>query len=373
MRTKVLAAVLGVAVASVALAGEAAAHSEKTRRLTFPNAADGALVLPVDLHTHSVFSDGSVWPNIRVEEAQRDGLAVMAVTEHLEYQPHAKDIPHPDRNRSYNLAKAAAKKDLLVINGAEITRDMPPGHVNAVFLSDANALRVAEPEAAIKAANDQGAFVFWNHPYWTAQRPTGTAALTDMHRRLIAAKQLHGIEVANGADYSETALTIAIENNLTILGTSDVHGLVDWDYDVAGGGQRTVTLVLAEKNDAESVKAALRAGRTVAYYKRQLIGRKQNVEAVVRGALRMETLAPEKAGLKVTRIRLVNSAPTPFTLRNVGAQSFYDASHIVTVPANGALDVMLTEAPDPAAVALDVEVLNAITAPDTHLRLWLKP
>ena len=41
---------------------------------------------------HSVFSDGSVWPDIRVEEAKKDGLDVIAITEHLEYQPWKDDI-----------------------------------------------------------------------------------------------------------------------------------------------------------------------------------------------------------------------------------------------------------------------------------------
>ena len=44
---------------------------------------------------HSVFSDGSVWPDIRVQEAIRDGLDVIATTEHIEYQPWKDDIPHP--------------------------------------------------------------------------------------------------------------------------------------------------------------------------------------------------------------------------------------------------------------------------------------
>ena len=74
------------------------------REITFPN-LDNYLTLVCDLHTHSVFSDGSVWPDIRVEEAKRDKIDVLAVTEHLEYQPHSSDIPHPNRNRSYQLAK----------------------------------------------------------------------------------------------------------------------------------------------------------------------------------------------------------------------------------------------------------------------------
>ena len=31
-------------------------------------------------------------------------------------------------------------KKLIIINGQEITRSMPPGHINAIFLDDANKL-----------------------------------------------------------------------------------------------------------------------------------------------------------------------------------------------------------------------------------------
>ncbi|RYE76781.1 MAG: PHP domain-containing protein, partial [Myxococcales bacterium] len=99
------------------------------RKIAFPKLADGRSVLAVDLHTHSVFSDGMVWPDVRVEEAKRDGLFALAVSEHLEYQPKIADIPHPDRNRSYQLASKAAevkpdavganKNPLMVINGSE--------------------------------------------------------------------------------------------------------------------------------------------------------------------------------------------------------------------------------------------------------------
>ena len=118
----------------------ASAH-EQPKPLEFPDTADGRQVIAVDLHTHSVFSDGRVWPSLRVEEAQRDGLSVLAITEHLEWQPHLEDIPHPDRNRAYEIAKQRAQNsEVLVINGAEVTRGVEVGHINAVFISDANAM-----------------------------------------------------------------------------------------------------------------------------------------------------------------------------------------------------------------------------------------
>ena len=115
------------------------------RPITFPDTQQHK-TLVTDLHTHSVFSDGHVWPNIRVGEALRDGVDVLALTEHLEYQPHQSDIQHPDRNRSFAEAKTAAgKENILIINGSEITRDMPPGHINAVFIKDANKLINVDP------------------------------------------------------------------------------------------------------------------------------------------------------------------------------------------------------------------------------------
>ena len=115
------------------------------------------------------------------------------MTEHLEYQPHKKDIPHPDRNRSYVVASKFAENknknienDLIVINGQEITRSMPPGHINAIFIDNAN--KLLHPEDSLRGileANKQGAFLFWNHPAWPAQRSDGIARLDDFHKYLI--------------------------------------------------------------------------------------------------------------------------------------------------------------------------------------------
>ena len=63
---------------------------------------------------------------MRIQELKR-WFDAIAVTEHIEYQSHKEDIPHKDRNRSYELSKKYAEKsDLLVIAGTEITKSMPP-------------------------------------------------------------------------------------------------------------------------------------------------------------------------------------------------------------------------------------------------------
>ena len=95
--------------------------------LTYPD-IEGYLTLKTDFHQHTVFSDGNVWPTIRVQEALRENLDAISLTEHLEYQPHIDDIPHPDRNRSYHLALEEAREHgLLIIHGSEITRSEPVG------------------------------------------------------------------------------------------------------------------------------------------------------------------------------------------------------------------------------------------------------
>ncbi len=364
------------------------------RAIEFPD-IDGYRTFAVDLHTHSVFSDGMVWPIIRMQEAERDGLALLAVTEHLEYQPWQADIPHPDRNRSWVVASeygAESESDVIVVNGAEITRSMPPGHVNAVFIQDANALLVkssgadymtrlrpstseeqaaSEREArrAIEAANEQNAFVFWNHPNWPAQRPDGVAKLTDMHRKLIAGGLLHGIEVANGDFYSAESLRIALDNDLAILGVSDIHYLIDWDYMPHAGGHRTVTLVFAEERSAASIKEALHANRTVAWFGNWLIGREDALMPLLEASLRL-TKVERSPGDKLIDIRLSNLSDAAFDLRVTSGHRFNGPPSTMRVEPHSDLDLAISGESRPS-FEIAFEVLNAIAAPETHPTLRL--
>jgi len=354
---------LALSASLVALAGALSPAAAHERAVEFPNTPDGSVVLAADLHTHSVFSDGQVWPSIRVEEAHRDGLEVLAVTEHLEHQPKKADIPHPDRNRSFEVAVetvvARGFEGLLVINGAEVSRDQPHGHINAVFVEDANLLLVSDPRAAIEAANKQGAFVFLNHPNWLPQAPDGIARLTDYHKELIRDGLLHGVEVANGTldGHSEHALQIALDNHLAVLGTSDIHGLVDWTHDAGHGGHRPMTLILAKDKSAEAMKAALFERRTVAWNRDDLLGEADHVQAVVEACLTLKAGA-FPGNTSVLPVTLHNACPLNFTLRNTSEETFQNASDVIGVARNGKteLSVRMGEVRDRAD--LTFEVLN---------------
>lgn len=385
-----------LAVLSVLSVQKALAHGTPAeppgwpeRHISFPD-TDEYRTLVVDLHTHSVFSDGHVWPFIRVEEALRDGLDAVAITEHLEWQPHLADLPHPDRNRAFSEAEAAAKgHELLVIPGVEITREPPAGHINAVFISDANALlQPAEPPdaadpvafylaagawpaaAAVQAANDQGAFLFWNHPQWTRQQRTGIATMSNFHRQNARKGLLHGIEIANGQSYSEEAFELALKHDLAVIGTSDVHDLIDWDYPPHLGEHRPVTLVLAEAATADAIREALFARRSLVWFRQLLLGHREVLAPLVMAALAVTDVHYREAS-DVLAFTITNNSDAEFMLMNQSDITFMETGDLITLPARGSVTLGAKPGGRVSELALKLQVSNALTAPARPLRITL--
>jgi hypothetical protein len=347
-----------------------AAASAQQRRITFPD-VEGYLTLKCDFHQHTVFSDGSVWPDIRVEEAQKDGLDAISLTEHLEYQPHREDVPHEDRNRSYELAKELAEgTDLLIVHGSEITRDMPPGHSNAIFIRDANRILQDDAMAAFREAKAQGAFIFWNHPDWLGQVPDGIARLSDMHRQLIAENLLHGIEVVNEHTISEEALSIALDHGLTLMGTSDIHGLVDWEFEVPGGGHRPITLVLARERSIEGLREALFAKRTVVWFENQLVSLPEWMDLLLSASVVVRAAHPAEDST-VLQVELENRSDARYLLRNLGGVTFLRSTDMVSLEPRGVTTLLVKGTSGRDSIELEFEVLNALVAPRKHPELRL--
>ena len=391
-----LTARLGVVVLAIAVTAPVAhGHGRASWNVEYP---EQVLVFPdtehhvtmiADLHTHTVFSDGHVWPNVRVAEALRDGLDAVAITDHLEYQPHRALVPNPDRNAAVTEARlAAAGEDVIVIAGSEITRDPPAGHMNAVFVEDANALwPVGErsgadlarfrgewtAQDAVAAANAQGGFVFWNHPWGSPRTPDYRTELTELQETLIDRGQLHGIEIVNGLRYNEEAHRIALDHGLAFIGTSDVHNLVDWSYDLRGDGHRPVTLALAEERTAEGLREALFAKRTVIFFEELLIGRPEHVGELLDAVLTLgEVVRDPVRG--ILRATLQNASSAVLRLRHVStaAQSFHGAADLVNVAPRGRRELVVKPAEPADEVVLEFEVLNALTAPNAHPRVVLR-
>lgn len=357
-------------IAVITVSSVQAQHTHELGRLIeFPD-IPGYQTLKCDFHIHTVFSDGSVWPNIRVQEAIRDGLDAISLTEHIEYQPYEDDIPHPDRNRSYQIAlEVAENSDLIIVHGAEVTRDMPPGHSNAIFIEDANKLMDEDPLAVFREVKRQGGFTFWNHPNWTAQKPDGIAQLTDFHRQLIEEGLLNGIEVVNDLTYSDEALQIALENDLTIVGTSDIHGLVDWQYEVPQGGHRPLMLVFATERSEAGIEEAMRAGRTVAYFKNRLIGKESYLKPLLEASIEVESAAYTADDEQVLVIQLKNISDADFILVNASDYTFHRDTDIVLINAHETINLEVKTRTQMESVTLSFDVLSATTAPNTHPRI----
>lgn len=353
---------LSIKVSAQSTNGHDHAHDQK---VYFPD-VPGFFTLSCDFHMHTVFSDGSVWPNIRVQEANREGLDCISTTEHLEYQPHSKDIPHPDRNRSFELASRAARNsELIVVAGSEITRSMPPGHTNAIFIEDANPLLQDNAMDAFREARKQNAFVFTNHPMWTAQRKDGIAKYEPMHLELIEKGMLHGIEVVNETTFSDEAIALALKYDLTFIGTSDIHGLTDWLYDIPHGGHRPVTLVFSAERTKEGMKAALFNKQTVVWYKDMFIGRKEWLDPLLHNSLEVSALGYD-GDTSVLSVEIKNPTHSHYIIQNKSDYTFHEDPSIMIIEPQSTkiLSVKTLERFD--SVILPFTFLNAMYAPDTY-------
>lgn len=342
-----------------------ALYAQKRTEINFPDIS-GYKTLKCDFHMHTVFSDGNVWPTIRIEEAWREGLDAIAFTDHIEYQPHKKDV-NTDKNRSFEVAQQSAKTwDILLIKGSEITRKMPPGHSNAIFLSNCNALDTNEYVEAFKAAKSQGAFIFWNHPDWSKQQPDTTLWFNE-HTQLYIEGMLNGIEVVNGDAYSPIAHQWCIDKKLTIIGTSDIHNPIGMDYDFASGEHRPMTLVFSKEKGAEAIKDALVNRRTVVYYKNKLIGDKTYLHEIVTKSIRVEKVTRTNKRISVT---LYNSSSVPFEFKKIkGTDPNLEFFREFTIDAGAYanFDIYEKEKSTNNLFELKVVVANMLIAPEIGL------
>ena len=342
------------------------------REINFPD-LDNHLTLVSDFHSHTVFSDADVWPTIRVEEADRDQLDVLAITDHLykdpNYSGNGDDIPNPDKNRSFEIAKKYVKNDLILVNGVELSRSTPLGHCNAIFIKDSNDFIIKDKIEVFEEAKKQDAFVFWNHPY-RKQEPYGIVELKDVHKDLIKKGLLHGIEIVNRDKFSDDALQIALDNNLTIMGNSDIHGLIDWEYEVSEGGHRPVTLVFAKERNQKSIKKALFERQTVVWHQNSLIGREEWLVPLIHASLEIESfeyktnVSSYKRDLAFVKIK--NNSDARFILKNTSKYNFFMDIDVIEIPANETIELQVITREQLKKFNLEFEVLNAIFAPRKH-------
>ena len=355
----------------------ASLNSYSQKRKVFFKSPAGVYFISSDLHIHSVFSDGAVWPTVRVDEAIRDSLDLISLTEHLEYQSHISDIPHTNRNRSFQIAGGyVQKRPLAVVHGTEITKPMPPGHFNAIFVKDANKFFEKNKEPlnfikGIKEANNQGAFVFWNHPMWEANRSDGIAKLDPIHKEVINKKLLHGIEVVNFDTFSEEAMQIALDYELTMMGTSDVHILIEWDFNIEKESfHRPITFIMSKNRTIKSIRDALFNGDTFIWYRDLIIGKSNNLKQVIENNLEVISKGYGFKGRKVEilQLELRNKSVAPISLNYIGEYTFHNDYKFIELEPRSSKIIYVKTKKIKEAIDLEFEILNYVIAPKTNLK-----
>ena len=323
---------------------------------------NGYHVYKADLHLHTMFSDGNVTPEFRVQEAWYDGLDVIAITDHIEgrkwegkmlkflkgylpkgtvpvndrvsRQPADKRGIQADLNVSYQSAAAVADEyGMTVIPGAEITREpVAIGHFNALFIKDANKIYDANPAVAIENARQQGALIQHNHPGW---RRT-SVKMTEFETQVYEKGYINGIEVMNGVQFYPSVLQRAQERRLYVAANTDMHLTTQLYYQ---GEQRNMTLIFAKDKSLKSLKEALKERRTLAYSYGTVAGDEQLVKDFFLACIHAEVIKTDANGKH--KVMLTNNSSVDFHLNFNGNSVCLDACSSRVVSAGKSLSFIV--------------------------------
>jgi 3',5'-nucleoside bisphosphate phosphatase len=305
----------------------------QTRKILHIPDIPGYTTLKGDFHTHTTFSDGQVWPDFRVTEAWTEGLDIVAITDHLEYRPH-KELP-ADHNAGFEQARSMAEKmNIILVSGAEITKSkIPPGHLNALFIEDANKLVHDDPLVQVEEAVKQGAFIMWNHPGWGWAKPLpDTTKWWDFQTTLLTKGWLHGIEIFNTDEWYPVALGWCLEKDLAVLANSDVHAPVNYWYDLSHrDSHRPMTLVFAKERSLKGVREALFNNMTLAWFDDILAGKAELITALFNSSVIIHPPFREsgKEGSKTFYAEIENRSDLAFVLKKTGKDAMKDRSDII--------------------------------------------
>jgi hypothetical protein len=296
---------------------------------------NGYNIYKVDLHTHSIYSDGETTPAFRVKEAYMDGLDAIAITEHVEYRRiepkmlkflkgytggKALKAENTDLIRNEitesgikvdlnypvtEAVKESKKYGVLVIPGAEITREpVKIGHFNALFTKDNNTIYDPDPLQSIRNARKQGALIQHNHPGW---RRT-SCDKTEFEVKAYNEGLIDGIEIANGGSLYLPIIDRAREENLFVAANTDIHPTTA-EYYRLKGQLRNMTLVLAKECTLKGIREALEAKRSLAMSGGYVCGDEQLLKDLFLASIKYEVVSTDKKGTRTVRITNMYSIP----------------------------------------------------------------
>ncbi len=171
--------------------------------------------------------------------------------------------------------------------------------------------------------------------------------------------------LCNGGGYHPTAHKWCLEKNLTTLGNSDIHG-PDLKTENTTDDHRTMTLVFVKQRTLDSLKEALFAGRTVVWFKEQLIGRRELLEPLLEQCV--EIAAPHLRSDRYVWVKVKNVSDLDIVLErtgNVGPRT-------ATLPAGKTSLIRISTSKPNEPIELSYKVTNFLIGPDEGLPVTVR-
>ena len=313
-----------------------------------------------DLHIHTIFSDGDVTPEFRVTEAWRDGLDIIAITDHLEARTYERKMvkalagynedgkpfvyshagavkKKPDDtgiNSNLNLAFGYALSrnkqypEILIIKGTEIGREPTQmGHFNALFLTDIQGVYDKDIIKSFEKVHEQGGILIHNHPAYRRK----TTDKSEWQKKIYEAKIFDGVEIINGSHFYPKMIRRCIEEDLIMIAGTDEHRPTTAKLDRIGI-MRTHTIIFAKENTQEAIKEALLDRRTIGYCGNNLMGSEKWLTDFFNASVECKFVGYYKKGKEHLRNFVVtNNSSYPFVLKSGGFSVTLQPFHTSTI------------------------------------------
>ena len=321
---------------------------------------NGLTLYKADFHTHTMFSDADLTPRQRIREAWQDGLDIICLSDHLEYRrqeqlmldalaPYNTDgkpytyypanIEGVKSDRTvkvmcnfdaiYDASKAFIKASglpLMLVKGIEISREpFDRGHFSALFIKDISSIYDKDLKQSLRNARAQGGLVIHNHPAYRR----GTTEKSKIHVELYNEGLIDGVEIVNDMTFYPKMIRRAVEEDLIMLGSSDIHRPTSETYGLRNV-YRTMTFIMAKECSEKAIREALEKRRTIAYSGGDLMGEEKLLSDFFNAAVDCRILLHnEQEGMHYYQLR--NESSITLRIRYNNAIYELEPFHTVTL------------------------------------------
>jgi hypothetical protein len=152
---------------------------------------------------------------------------------------------------------------------------------------------------------------------------------------------LHAVEVFNEKEFYPITLDWCNDKKIVYTAASDIHGTIASTYNL-DEFNRPMTLVFAKDRTVESVREALFAGRTVAWFGKYIAGREELLAAIFKASVETD-FAEETKKSKIYKVK--NLSDVAFYLVSDDGTQFEIPAYSetrVSIPKNHDLNFEIT-------------------------------